>query len=74
MADFKHFKSLTTGKTGRYPAQYEQYEDLVEIDPETSECIGCKGQYAELNPDSNVVHNEEAYYDYGNDTEIEDAE
>lgn len=70
MAEFKYFKSLTTGKTGRYPAHYEQFEDFVEIDPETSECIGCKGKYAE--PSTNEY--EPAYYDYGNTPQTEDEE
>lgn len=34
MSEFKWFKSLVTGKTGRYPAHYGERPSFVEIDPD----------------------------------------
>lgn len=48
MADFKWFKSRTTGKTGKFPARYgDLWPDLVEIDPKDGSCIPCKAQPVE---------------------------
>lgn len=43
MAEFKWFKSLNTGKVGKYPAHYGERPSFVEVDPDAAECIECKG-------------------------------
>lgn len=41
MTEFKWFKNVHTGKTGKYPAHYASWPSLVEIDPVNTSCVPC---------------------------------
>lgn len=41
MSDFRWFQSISTGKTGRYPAHYASRPSFVEIDGDEATCEDC---------------------------------
>lgn len=41
MTEFKWFRSLSTGKVGKYPAHFASRPSFVEVDSEDATCIDC---------------------------------
>jgi hypothetical protein len=41
MTEFKWFRSLSTGKVGKYPAHFASRPSFVEVESEDASCIDC---------------------------------
>jgi hypothetical protein len=41
MTEFKWFKSLSTGKIGKYPEHFASRPSFVEVESEDASCIDC---------------------------------